>query len=134
MLENKKIGGILVETESFNEKTRTIIGIGINLNLPKKESWWGDLSKFNITDKREILISEIISGFISALDNPNVEWLNEWKEACIHINQEIEINKNGQLLKNIIFHDIDDNGSAIIKTKDGYDKFTSGEVKIKGIY
>ena len=134
VLENKKIGGILVETESFNEKTRTIIGIGINLNLPKKESWWGDLSKFNIADKREILISEIINGFISALDNPMVEWLNEWKEACIHINQQIEINKNGQLLKNVIFHDIDDNGNAIIKTKDGYDKFTSGEINIKGIY
>ena len=50
------------------------------------------------------------------------------------MNQEIEINKNGQLLKNIIFHDIDDNGSAIIKTEDGYDKFTSGEINIKGIY
>ena len=50
------------------------------------------------------------------------------------MNQEIEINKNGQLLKNVIFHDIDNNGSAIIKTKDGYDKFTSGEINIKGIY
>ena len=54
----------MVETESFNKKTITIIGIGINLNLPKKESWWGDLSKFNFADKREILISEIINGFI----------------------------------------------------------------------
>ena len=134
VLENKKIGGILVETELFNEKTRKIIGIGINLNLPKKESWWGDLSKFNIADKREILIAEIINGFVLALDSSGLEWLNEWREACVHMKKEIEINKDGKLLKNISFHDIDDDGRAIIKTKDGYDKFTSGEINIKGIY
>ncbi len=50
------------------------------------------------------------------------------------MNKEIEINKDGKLLKNISFQDIDDDGRAIIKTKDGYDKFTSGEINIKGIY
>ena len=134
VLENKKIGGILVETESFNNKTRTIVGIGINLNLPNKESWWGDLSKFNLADKREMLIGEIINNFVSALDNPNLKWMDEWRDACIHINKKIEINKNGELVKDITFHGVDDDGSAIVKTKDGYEKFTSGEINIKGIY
>ena len=37
-------------------------------------------------------------------------------------------------LKDVIFHDIDIDGNAIIKTKKDYDTFTSGEINIKGIY
>ena len=124
----------MVETETYGTKKRTIIGIGINLNLPDKESWWGDLSKFKLDDEREIIINKIIIGLISGIEKPNSHWMNEWREACIHINKEIEINKNNQLLKNIIFHDVDSDGNAIIKTKKGYDTFTSGEINIKGIY
>ena len=40
LLNDKKIGGILVETETNKENIKTIIGIGINLNISKKESWW----------------------------------------------------------------------------------------------
>ena len=134
ILENKKIGGILIETENVGMKIKTIIGIGINLNLPDKESWWGDLSKFKLDDDREILINKIIVGLISAIEKPNSQWMDEWRDACIHINKKVGINKNGQQLKDVIFHDIDIDGNAVIKIKEDYDTFTSGEINIKGIY
>ena len=134
ILEDKKIGGILVETETFGVKTRTIIGIGINFNLPDKESWWGDLSKFKLDNERETMINKIIIGLIYGIEKPSSLWMDEWRDACIHMNKKIEINKNGEHLKNITFLDIDIDGNAIIKTKKGCDTFTSGEINIKGIY
>ncbi len=41
--ESKKIGGILVETENFEDKFLVVLGIGINLKVIPNEPHWGDL-------------------------------------------------------------------------------------------
>ena len=134
LLNNKKVGGILVETEIYEEKTRTIIGIGINMSIKKEESWWGDLSKFNIETKRNELINKILSDFIKISDNLNFNWIDEWRDSCIHINKEIKIQDSDSLEKKAIFKDIDTRGNAIIETKEGQKVITSGEISIKGVY
>ena len=134
LLNNKKVGGILVETEIYEEKTRTIIGIGINMSIKKEESWWGDLSKFNIETKRNELINEILSEFIKISDNLNFNWIDEWRDSCIHMNKEIKIQDSDSLEKKAIFKDIDTRGNAIIETKEGQKVITSGEISIKGVY
>lgn len=134
LLNNKKVGGILVETEIYEEKTRTIIGIGINMSIKKEESWWGDLSKFNIETKRNELINKILSDFIKISDNLNFNWIDEWRDSCIHINKEIKIQDSDSLEKKAIFKDIDTRGNAIIETKEGQKVIRSGEISIKGVY
>ena len=134
LLTNKKVGGILVETEIYEEKTRTIIGIGINMSIKKKESWWGDLSKFNIETKRNELINQILLEFIKISDNLNFNWIDEWRDSCIHINKVIKIKDSNSLEKKAIFKDIDTRGNAIIETKEGQKVITSGEISIKGVY
>ena len=134
LLNNKKVGGILVETEIYEEKTRTIIGIGINMSIKKEESWWGDLSKFNIETKRNELINKILSDFIKISYNLNFNWIDEWRDSCIHINKEIKIQDSDSLEKKAIFKDIDTRGNAIIETKEGQKVITSGEISIKGVY
>ncbi|RPG35855.1 MAG: biotin--[acetyl-CoA-carboxylase] ligase [Gammaproteobacteria bacterium TMED225] len=134
LLNNKKVGGILVETEIYEEKTRTIIGIGINMSIKKEESWWGDLSKFNIETKRNELINKILSDFIKISDNLNFNWIDEWRDSCIHMNKEIKIQDSDSLEKKAIFKDIDTRGNAIIETKEGQKVITSGEISIKGVY
>ena len=37
---------------------KTIIGIGINLELEHKESWWGDLQDFQQENLRDHLINK----------------------------------------------------------------------------
>ena len=91
LYKNKKIGGILVEKEHFNNKIKTIIGIGINLNIKNKKSWWGDLSEFNLQDQRNDLIVEIINNLIKAFDEKNNDWKEQWLKSCMHINKKIEI-------------------------------------------
>ena len=134
LLNNKKIGGILVETEVYNKKIRTIIGIGINIKIKKEESWWGDLSKFSIEAKRNELINQILSDFIEKFDKLDFNWMDEWKNSCIHMNKKIKINNGDALEKEAVFLGVDKNGNAIVETDQGREFISSGEISIKGVY
>ena len=59
LINNKKICGILIESEIVNDEIEFIIGIGINYSLPKKESWWGEIGKLTEILPREKLINTI---------------------------------------------------------------------------
>ena len=132
LYNNKKVGGVLVEKEVIKESTRTIIGIGINLNIKKEESWWGDLSKYKLETKRNRLINLIISEIIKL--EHNYDWINEWRSGCMHLNREVEIYKDEEFVKKVIFKDIDENGNGILQSKNGHEKISSGQISIKGIY
>ena len=134
LLNKKKIGGILVEIESDQKKIRTIVGIGINLNIKKEESWWGDLSEFGLETKRNELINFILSEFIEISNDLHFNWLNEWKNSCIHMNKEIMLENTNSFQKKGIFKDIDEKGNAIIETDIGEEIISSGEISIKGVY
>ena len=136
LMENKKIGGILVEKEFINENIKTIVGIGINLNIKDikdKEYWWGDLSKYNFDKDRNELIKLIIQNFIKFYDE-KINWIDAWRLKCMHIDKEIEIYENNVLQKKAIFKDINLEGNAIIDTSKGIKILQSGQINIKGIY
>lgn len=134
LFNDKKIGGILVETEINKENIKTIIGIGINLNINKEESWWGDLSRFALESKRNELINLILTEFLNIFDNSYDNWLDDWKKSCMHINKEIEIFDGEHLQKKAIFKDIDAQGNAIIESKEGEEVIATGQISIKGVY
>ena len=134
IFDYKKVGGILIEKEHFNQKIKTIIGIGINLKQDFKESWWTDLSEFNLKEKRNNIVSHITEDIINCINGEHFDWINAWKKNCIHIGKNV-MNINN-IENNIIgiFHDIDSQGNAIIMTKNGTKTYNSGEIKIDGIY
>ena len=134
LFNDKKIGGILVETEINKENIKTIIGIGINLNINKEESWWGDLSRFALESKRNELINLILTEFLNIFYNSYDNWLDDWKKSCMHINKEIEIFDGEHLKKKAIFKDIDAQGNAIIESKEGEEVIATGQISIKGVY
>ena len=134
LFNDKKIGGILVETEINKENIKTIIGIGINLNINKEESWWGDLSRFALESKRNELINLILTEFLNIFDNSYDNWLDDWKKSCMHINKEIEIFDGENLQKKAIFKDIDAQGNAVIESLDGEEVIANGQISIKGVY
>lgn len=134
LVKDKKVGGILVEKEIQKEITRTIIGIGININIKKQESWWGDLSNYNLETKRNELINQILLEFISMSKNMNPNWMDEWRDSCIHMNKQIKIEVGNSFKKEAFFKDIDENGNAIIETDEGKKVMSSGEISIKGVY
>ena len=80
------------------------------------------------------LIIEIINNLIKVFDEKDFDWLNEWRQACVHINKEIKIHKKNNKKENAIFKDVDNFGNAIIETTSGLEVFSSGQIIIKGIY
>ena len=131
----KKIGGILIEKEIMGQDILNIIGIGLNLNLPNKESWWGDLSSFNLELKRNELINNIIIELINFIDNGIDQWVDEWEGLCIHMNSEINIKQNNKIIDSGIFTGINQDGSVKITSKDGnIKKYEFGEISIDGVY
>ena len=106
----------------------------LNLKISKKESWWGDLSKFALESKRNELINLILTEFLNIFDNSYDNWLDDWKKSCMHINKEIEIFDGEHLKKKAIFKDIDAQGNAIIETKEGEEVIATGQISIKGVY
>ena len=131
----KKIGGILVEKEIMGKDVLNIIGIGLNLNLPNKESWWGDLSSYNLELRRNELINKIIIKLINFIDNDIDQWIKEWENLCIHMNSEINIKQNNEVIDSGIFTGINEDGSVKIISNDGnIKKYEFGEISIDGVY
>ena len=134
LFKNKKIGGILVEKELFGSKVKTMIGIGINIKLNEKESWWGDLSKYGFQNQRNEFISEITNEIIKISIEKPMNWADKWRDSCVHMNKTIEIHGKDKITQNVIFKDIDKDGNAIIETDNGLEIFKSGQISVKGIY
>ena len=132
--EKKKIGGILVEKEVFANYTKAIVGIGINLELDKKESWWGDLKDLNGKNLRDKIINRILMKFEILLKNGLDDWKRLWHKSCIHNDAIISVARNNETIKGK-YLGINDAGELLLEKETGnIISFSSGEVSIKGIY
>tara|TARA_Y100000590_G_scaffold408304_1_gene499281 strand:- start:414 stop:1196 length:783 start_codon:yes stop_codon:yes gene_type:complete len=125
MYENKKVGGVLIESKLNNEKSIFNIGIGINVNESKFD--FPDTLKDNINSLKEIkgtpiqrepLLASILNELDRLINNlDRKELINYWIKSCNHINKEVSfIFEN----KNItgVFMGINDLGEALIKHND----------------
>lgn len=135
ILNKKKVGGILIEKEILGTKVINIVGIGINLKLVKKESWWGDLSDYQDID-RNVLINNILLEFISYIDKGLDNWTDKWESSCMHLNSNIKIQSNNIILNEGRFLGINSKGALrIMSNKDGKNyEYAYGDISIKGVY
>ncbi len=134
VFKKKKIGGILVEKEVFSNYTKAIVGIGINLELDKKESWWGDFGDLNGKNLRDKIINKILVKFEALFRDGLNDWKNLWNQSCIHNDAIISVARNDEIIKGK-YLGINDSGELLLEKEIGeIISFSSGEVSIKGIY
>ena len=134
VFEKKKIGGILVEKEVFASYTKAIVGIGINLELDKKESWWGDFRDLNGKNLRDKIINKILMKFEILLTDGLDDWKRHWDNSCIHNDAIITVARNDEIIKGK-YLGLNDAGGLLLENKKGnIISFSSGEVSVKGIY
>jgi len=132
--EKKKIGGILVEKEVFAGYIKAIVGIGINLELDKKESWWGDFRDLNGKNLRDKIINKILMKFEILLTDGLDDWKRHWDNSCIHNDAIISVARNDEIIKGK-YLGLNDAGELLLENKKGnIISFSSGEVSVKGIY
>ena len=134
LLKNKKICGILIESEIEKNNIGCTIGIGINYSITKKESWWGDLGDLADTIPREKLINIIIKKVIAYKENGYLDWQQAWEKKCMHQNEEINILNNSQKKIKGVFRGIDNEGKMLLETSNGTQTISSGECSITGLY
>ena len=134
LLENKKICGILIESEMQQENLELTIGIGINYSIPKKESWWGDLGNLRDILPREKLINTILKKIIAYKEHSYSGWQQAWENRCMHQNLEINIQTNSHTQIVGIFRGVDNEGKMLLETINGTQAISSGECSITGLY
>ena len=137
-LNGKKICGILSELDADFESRSVksvIVGIGINVNEPRDDSFKDlkDIAGYIGTD---VIRNEILSSVLNAFYENNFvksdkEIIDYYKKHSLVIGKELSFDLNGKKYsaKGI---DINDRGNLIVDT--GKEKITlsSGEVSIKG--
>jgi len=135
LIDNKKICGILIESEINGDNNDFIIGIGINYSLPQKESWWGEIGDLANILPREKLINGILKKIINYAENGYKNWKSAWENRCIHMGKEIKAISNNQNDYEMgKFYGISQEGNMMLQTKNALKIISSGECSIKGIY
>ena len=138
LLKNKKIGGILCESNTRGKVSKyIIIGIGMNVNDDRKslnESSLHHASSLKIVYKKEFEREKIIASIIDQLEvNLNSFPMNskdiikKWELTCSHMNKEVAF-KNNSLSVSGIFKGLNSDGSAKILVNKQLKKLTSIQI------
>lgn len=127
MYNDKKLGGILIESKKMNNKIILNVGIGINVN-ESYEDFPEDLRNTSISLReivghpiqREPLLAFILNELDKTIDNMETKFLiDKWMEYCIHKNKPISFNKNNETITGI-FKYINEFGQAVINNDNDY--------------
>ena len=120
--ENKKIGGVLIESKIKKNSLILNIGMGINVNQ-NIDSFPNNISD-NVNSlknivghpiQRELLLSYIFNEIDILFHQMNPRQLiEEWNNRCININKTVSFNLENKL-KTGIFKKINNKGQSIIK-------------------
>lgn len=97
VLANGKVGGILVETKTVADVIRfAVLGIGINVNLPRKSLPEGAVSLLSATHRRtslqkllSLVMRELRLDYNRVRDP--LELASEWWEHCIHKLKAVQV-------------------------------------------
>ena len=116
ILNDKKIGGILIETK--NNNPFLVIGIGLNINqeeIPNNLQNTATSLKIETSNsiQREPLLAFILNEFENLYNNKSTKWISHWKKYCNHINKKVSFNNNNELI-NAMFIDVNEDGNAIV--------------------
>ena len=134
ILNNKKIGGILIETKNMNNDSYAIIGIGLNINQQEiPEELISIASSLRIENsspvQREPLLAFILNEFEKLYNSNSQQWPALWKKYCNHLNKQITFHKEDVILTGS-FIDLDNNGNAIINTDSEQISVSTGILEI----
>lgn len=124
LIQNTKIGGILIEGYSKNDTNWNIIGIGLNTNnSPNLKTKIPPNNLKEITGNR-IDNSLILNSILHELDSLYIELkkgiipIKEWKNHLSTLGKKIIVNNEKEKLEGIA-KDVDKAGRLIILTNDG---------------
>lgn len=138
LLSNKKLGGILCETVSFENKFMIILGVGLNINMSAEDLEQIDQpatslknetgNDFEVKSVLKAIEKQFIVDFDLFLNRGFAPFLEEYKKLLwINSGELMSFHNNTEVIKGT-FHSIKDDGSLILNIDGSLQKFISGEV------
>ncbi len=138
ILNNKKIGGVLCESNIRGDTTKYIvIGIGINVNDDKNSLIKKKLNnatslkiEYGSDYEREIIISSIVDRLelnLNLFPNNLKKIIHDWEAVCCHINKNINF-KNHIKSGEGKFLGLDDDGSVKIIVNEKLERFSDLQI------
>ena len=143
LLNDKKVGGILAESKLKNKTVEVlVIGVGLNVNssrddLPK------DIRDLAITIKdvikKDTVIEDLVTFFLKRFEKKYTKYertnyagvVKNWKKHCNQFGEPIVV-KKPVMEETGIFHDINNDGYLMYKTRTGkIKKLISGFIERK---
>jgi len=132
MLNNQKIGGILIEKKN----DYMIVGVGINVNeemddLNTKIKNISTSLRINSAPliQLEALLAYILNELEKCCYEDKTNLIDEWLNLCYHIDKEIKFYENHKVIKGI-FKGINANGQGIININNQTAVISSGMIEL----
>tara|TARA_S200000501_G_C20871752_1_gene764615 strand:- start:10569 stop:11330 length:762 start_codon:yes stop_codon:yes gene_type:complete len=132
-LDNKKLGGILIESKEINKKKYLCVGIGININSHLSQ-FPDNIQKSSISliskTKQPIQRETILASILNNIESEYLKFENiveKWLQYCNHINADISFNYGNESIFGK-FIGINSNGYAKLKINDEIQIFPGGEL------
>ena len=136
MLNEKKMGGILVESKSGQNGLGVVVGVGLNINESEQDIP-DSLSKqatslaiySNSSSSRELILSAILNEFEQLYQNQMDDIIPLWQEYCIHRNTSVTFHSENHRSRGI-FQGINSLGHAEINMNGKTESFSAGMVTL----
>lgn len=112
--QQKKLGGILIESISQDNEALVIIGVGLNINMPyKKSDYFISLIDKDPIDRTPLLAQCILSIF-KAVKNKDNDTVNNFNSSHLFHLKPIRFNTGNEIISGIC-HGINQNGQLLIE-------------------
>ena len=136
MLNEKKMGGILVESKSGQNGLGVVVGVGLNINESEQDIP-DSLSKqatslaiySNSSYSRELILSAILNEFEQLYQNQMDDIIPLWQEYCIHRDTSVTFHSENHRSRGI-FQGINSLGHAEINMNGKTESFSAGMVTL----
>jgi BirA family biotin operon repressor/biotin-[acetyl-CoA-carboxylase] ligase len=141
-IEGVKLAGILIDLEGQAlEPSHSVIGIGLNLNMPaqaaeKIDQRWTDLQSHSETEiDRNALSAQLISCLHTRLQQHQneglVTMLDEWHAHDVYLNKRVKILTGERVTKGIC-RGINNQGALLLEINGQVKPIYGGEVSLRG--
>jgi len=134
MLNEKKMGGILIESKQTRNGLRVVVGVGLNINENSQDIPHTlrnnaiSLAMFSKqTHSKEQILSAILNEFETLYNNQMDSIIPLWTDHCIHQDREVSFHSEKGKQKGI-FQGISSQGHAEIQINGKTQTFPSGIV------
>ena len=132
ILNNRKVGGILIETKKNVDNFYIVIGMGINVN-ENIDDMYHDIKETgtslkivnNTPIQREQLLASILNILEKRFLSPWENNIKDWEKKCVHFNKNISFKYNNNIIEGI-FKGLNKKGGAKLNSMGNQLEFSTG--------